>query len=49
MNYQINEVDIVEGKITYTVDGNEVTEDLTLTSLINAIIKFINALLKFEF
>ncbi len=49
MDYKINEVDVVTGTLTYTKDGVEVTEDLTLTNLINAIIAFINALLKYEF
>lgn len=46
MDFQIGKVDIVEGVIKYE-DGT--TEPITLTALINIIIDFINALLKFEF
>lgn len=49
MNFTIPSVDLVEGKITYTLDGKEVVEELNFTALINAIIAFINALIKNEF
>lgn len=49
MDFQINKVDVLNGKITYTVDGAEVVEELTLANLINVIIDFINALLRNEF
>ena len=48
MNFQIGNVDVVNGKITYTKDGVEVVEELSLAALINVIINFINAILRNE-
>ncbi len=49
MDFQIEKIDVLNATITYTVDGNEVVEELTLANLINVIIEFVNALIKFEF
>lgn len=49
MDFQIEKIDVLNGEITYVVDGTEVVEPLTLAALINVIIDFINALLRNEF
>ena len=48
MNFQIDNIDVLNGEITYVVDGTEVVEPLTLAALINVIINFINAILRNE-
>ena len=45
MKFEIPAVDLVAGTITY----GEVTEELTLTALVNIIIAFVNALIKYDF